>query len=160
MDKQTNPDLGLMSWRDHPVNQRPGFLIRRLNQIHTALFNDACSGARISPIMYSVLSALAQSGPVDQTSLARNIAVNKTNMVNLMERMRERGLITRGASPEDRRVRLVLLTDAGLAMLDEIDARACQAHLRTLEDLTPEQRDMLLALIAKIVDAKGSILDF
>jgi DNA-binding MarR family transcriptional regulator len=159
MDIPTDQAPAPPGWRRQPVNSRPGFLIRRLNQIHTALFNNACGSAGITPIMYSVLSALAQTGPADQSSLARNIAVNKTNMVNLMERMRKRGLIRRSLSPDDRRVRLVVLTDAGRSLLDQIDGLAWQAHIRTLEDLSPADRDTLMALMAQIVDAKGAILD-
>ena len=158
MDIPTDRPAALPDWRLRAINTRPGFLIRRLNQIHTALFNDACGSAGITPIMYSVLSALAQTGPTDQSILARNIAVNKTNMVNLMERMRKRGLIRRALSSDDRRVRLVGLTDAGRVLLDEIDGLACQAHMRTLEDLSPRDRDTLMTLMAQIVDAKGSDL--
>lgn len=158
----TDPDLrrSAYDWRTHPVTARPGFLIRRLNQIHIALFNEACGGEGITPIMYSVLSSLAQTGPADQSSLARNIAVNKTNMVSLMERMVQRGLIRRTPSTDDRRVRLVDLTAEGLALLDALDAQAFVAHRRTLEDLSPEDRATFLVLLEQIVDAKGPIVDF
>ena len=66
-------------WRSGPVSGRPGFLIRRLHQIHTALFNEECGKGSVTPIMYSILSALAQTGPIDQTTLARQIAVDKAS---------------------------------------------------------------------------------
>lgn len=157
-DVETGPTAH--NWRAQPVSSRPGFLIRRLNQIHVALFNEACGWAGITPIMYSVLSSLAQTGPADQSSLARNIAVNKTNMVSLMERMGKRGLIQRMPSPDDGRVRLVDLTEDGLSLLDDIDAKALEAHLRTLEDLSPKDRATLMVLMGRIVHAKGAILDF
>ena len=53
-------------WRKQPVDGRPGFLIRRVQQVHTALFSEETGAERITPIMYSVLSALGQSGPLDQ----------------------------------------------------------------------------------------------
>ena len=145
---------GSSPWRDDPLRARPGFLIRRLHQIHTALFKDECGRHGVSPLMYSVLSALSQSGPLPQTALALQIAVDKTNVVDLLERMKRRGMVRRRVSPNDRRVRLIELTAEGRALLDVIDAAAERAHIRTLEDLSPADRDTLVTLMAQIVQAK------
>ncbi len=141
-------------WRNGPLSGRPGFLIRRLHQIHTALFNEECGKGPVTPVMYSILSALAQSGPIDQTSLARRIAVDKTNVVDVLERMRKRGLIRRRTSTKDRRVRLTALTDEGRALLDSIDKQAERAHRRTIEDLTADEQRVLMSLMTKIIEAK------
>lgn len=141
-------------WRASGLSDRPGFLIRRLHQIHTALFNEECGAEKITPIMYSVLSALAQRGAIDQTTLAREVAVDKTNMADVLERMRKRGLIRRRMSPKDRRVRLTALTDEGRALLDNIDQHAERAHERTVEDLAPEEREAFIQLMARIIEAK------
>lgn len=143
-----------MNWRQGPLQARPGFLIRRLHQIHTALFNEECGHLGITPIMYSVLSTLAKSGPIDQTTLALSVAIDKTNMADVLERLRKHGLVRRRVSPKDRRVRLTLLTDKGREVLDRADGLAERAHLRTIEDLTPDEQNVLIRLFNKIVDAK------
>ncbi len=51
-----------------PLNERPGYLIRRLHQIHVALFQEVCAGLEITPLQYSLLSALAARGTADQTA--------------------------------------------------------------------------------------------
>jgi MarR family transcriptional regulator, lower aerobic nicotinate degradation pathway regulator len=141
-------------WRRAALSDRPGFLIRRLHQIHTALFNEECGNEKITPIMYSVLSALEQRGAIDQTTLAREVAVDKTNMADVLERMRKRGLIRRRMSPKDRRVRLTVLTDDGRALLDRVNRHAERAHRRTVEDLTPDEQHVLMHLMARIIEAK------
>jgi DNA-binding MarR family transcriptional regulator len=118
------------------------------------LFNEECGKEKITPIMYSVLSALQQRGPIDQTTLAREVAVDKTNMADVLERMRKRRLVSRRMSPRDRRVRLTVLTDDGRALLDRVDRQAELAHRRTVEDLTPDERDVLMQLMARIIEAK------
>lgn len=143
-------------WREEALQSRPGFLIRRLHQIHTAIFAEECGEERITPIMYSVLSALAQSGPVDQTTLARAVAIDKTNMADILERLRKRGLIRRRVAPKDRRVRLAALTDEGRATLDRIDDKAERAHLRTIEDLAPREQEAFLGYMHRIVAAKDA----
>jgi DNA-binding MarR family transcriptional regulator len=141
-------------WREGPLQGRPGFLIRRLHQIHTALFAEECGAEKITPIMYSVLSALAQSGPIDQTTLARAVAIDKTNMADILERLRKRGLIRRRVAPKDRRVRLAALTEEGQAVLDRVDERAERAHERTVEELNPREQALFIEFMTRIVEAK------
>ena len=129
-ESATPTDIQRPGWRGGALQRRPGFLIRRLHQIHTALFLQECGEEKITPIMYSVLSALSQSGPVDQTTLAKAVAIDKTNMADILERLRKRGLIRRRTSTKDRRVRLTGLTDEGRELLDRIDDKAERAHLR------------------------------
>lgn len=145
-------------WRDDPLQRRPGFLIRRLHQIHTALFAEECGEEKVTPIMYSVLSALAQSGPVDQTTLAAAVAIDKTNMTDILDRLKKRGLVRRRVAPKDRRVRLAALTDNGRALLDRIDEKAHRAHVRTIEDLAPADQIRLMKLMNQIVNAKEATL--
>lgn len=141
-------------WRDGPLQSRPGFLIRRLHQIHTLLFNEECGQEAITPVMYSVLSVLEKMGPVDQKTLARSVAIDKTNMSDVLERLRKHGLITRRVSSEDRRVRLTHLTDEGTAILDRVTNKVERAHMRTLGNLSVNEQAAIMALMKKIVDAQ------
>ena len=136
-----------------PFQARPGFLIRRLQQIHTALFAEEIQPERVTPIMYSVLSALDQSGPLDQTTLARMVAIDKTNLADLLERLRKRGLVARHVPRADRRVRVAALTDAGQRLLDALDEKVARAHARTIEVLAPEERAAFVGYLARIIEA-------
>jgi len=145
-------------WREDPLQRRPGFLIRRLHQIHTALFAEECGEEKVTPIMYSVLSALAQSGPVDQTTLATAVAIDKTNMTDILDRLKKRGLVRRRVGTKDRRIRLAALTDEGRDLLDRIDEKAHRAHVRTIEDLAPADQVRLMKLMNQIINAKEATL--
>lgn len=144
------------NWCDEPLEQRPGFLIRRLHQIHTALFAEETQPEKVTPIMVSVLFALDQCEPVDQTTLARTVAIDKTNMAEILERLRKRGLISRRVAPNDQRVRLASLTDDGRALLNRVSAGVDRAHARTVEALTPAEREQFLALMIRLVEARES----
>src|SRR5579872_284415 len=41
-----------------PLWSRPGYLVRRLHQIHTALFAEECKAFAITPVQYGLLTAL------------------------------------------------------------------------------------------------------
>src|ERR1700738_5436946 len=98
------------SW---PLDQRPGFLIRRLHQIHVALFQKRCASFEITPLQYSLLSALAVRGTADQTSLAADIALDRTTTTGALKRLAARNLVERAVNLEDRRARPRKLTAEG-----------------------------------------------
>lgn len=154
MDKGTpSPAVSAEDWRRQPVDSRPGFLIRRVQQVHTALFSQETGPERITPIMYSVMAALGQLGPMEQTRLARTVAIDKTNLADILERLRERKLVTRRVPQADRRVRLAALTPAGRALLERMDAPVARAHARTIEALDPQEQALFLSFLERIVEA-------
>ncbi len=80
------------SW---PLGQRPGFLIRRLHQIHVALFQKKCAAFDVTPLQYSLLSALARRGTADQTTLAADVALDRTTTTGALKRLQSRKFIER-----------------------------------------------------------------
>jgi MarR family transcriptional regulator, lower aerobic nicotinate degradation pathway regulator len=145
------------SWRGRQLIERPGFLIRRLHQIHTALFIEECVAFDITPVQYSVMTVLAQQGDCDQTVLAREIGMDRTNIADVLARLAGRGLVTRSVSKTDKRMRRARLTRAGNAMMAKLDAAAERAHARTVEALPPKERKRLLADLVRLVEANNDI---
>ncbi|WP_425405496.1 MarR family winged helix-turn-helix transcriptional regulator [Hwanghaeella sp.] len=140
-------------WRSGDVSLRPGFLIRRLHQIHTGLFLEACGDENITPVMYSVLSCLSQHGPLDQTTLAKEVAIDKTNMTDILKRLMNRGYVIREIADTDRRMRVTSLTKAGEAVLKRTDPLARDAHRKTLDALSPQDRIRFTEMMMTIVQA-------
>ncbi len=136
-----------------PLPQRPGFLIRRLHQIHVALFQEACGAFDITPLQYSLLSALALRGHADQTTLATDIALDRTTTTGVLKRLAARDLVERKVSADDRRAQLCKLTPSGAALLDKIEGDARAAHRATLGNLTKAEQTTLIALMQRIVVA-------
>jgi DNA-binding MarR family transcriptional regulator len=66
-----------------------------------------------------VLNRLHREGPSRLTVLATKEGVSQPAMTQLIQRMERHGLVTRMTDPEDGRVALVGLTDAGVAVLDD-----------------------------------------
>jgi len=139
-----------------PLAQRPGFLIRRLHQIHVALFQEACSAFEMTPLQYSLLSALAARGTADQTSLAADIALDRTTTTGALKRLEARRLVERPVSDDDRRARVCRLTPAGVALLDKIETAAREAHRATLGNLTKTEQTAFIAMMQRIVAANNS----
>jgi DNA-binding MarR family transcriptional regulator len=134
-----------------PLPQRPGFLIRRLHQIHVALFQEACGAFEMTPLQYSLLSALAVRGTADQTTLAADIALDRTTTTGALKRLEARNLVERPVSGDDRRARVCKLTPAGAALLGKIESAARDAHRATLGNLTKAEQAVFIAMMQRIV---------
>ena len=81
---------------------------------------------------YDVLSALRRQGPPFQlpaTGLARASMLTTGAMTNRIDRLEERGLVSRATDPDDRRGVNVRLTDRGRQLTDAaIEARLTAAN--------------------------------
>ncbi len=141
------------SW---PLGQRPGFLIRRLHQIHVALFQKKCAAFDVTPLQYSLLSALAKRGTADQTTLAADVALDRTTTTGALKRLQSRKFIERSVHHRDRRAQICRLTKAGASLLRRMEASARAAHRETVADLNKAEQKRFIAMMHRIVTASAS----
>jgi DNA-binding MarR family transcriptional regulator len=144
------------SW---PLDQRPGFLIRRVHQLHVALFQKKCAGFEITPLQYSLLSALAKRGTADQTRLAADVALDRTTTTGALKRLQSRHFIERSVHPGDRRAQICKLTKAGARLLRQMEMSARTAHLETVADLSKTDQKRFIAMMQQIVAANADRLE-
>lgn len=138
-----------------PLFERPGFLARRVHQIHVSLFAELCAPFGVTPVQYSLLCALADREEADQTTLSRLVALDRTTTTGALKRLEARGLVRRGTSPTDRRSQSCSLTEEGRALLAQMEGAARQAHTATVDMLSAEERALLIAAMKKIVATHG-----
>ncbi|RPH46949.1 MAG: MarR family transcriptional regulator [Burkholderiales bacterium] len=134
---------------------RPGFLMRRLHQIHTALFLEETDAFGITPVQYSLLTALAEHGEMDQNTLALEIGLERTSAAEVLPRLEARGVLERRQWPEDRRVKLVRLTRRGRELVRRMAPAVQRAHDRTIEQLDPAERKQFMLLMIRLVEANN-----
>src|SRR5438477_8661612 len=141
-----------LSW---PLEQRPGFLIRRLHQIHVALFQKECAAFDITPLQYSLLTALAARGTADQTTLAADVALDRTTTTGALKRLQLRNFVKRSILDRDRRAQTCRLTRKGIALLRRMERSAQIAHLETVSDLSKADQKRFIAMMQWIVTARS-----
>ena len=142
---------GQKSSNSWPLGQRPGFLIRRLHQIHVALFQKRCAAFDVTPLQYSLLSALARRGTADQTTLAADVVLDRTTTTGALKRLQSRKFIERTVHSRDRRAQMCRLTKAGTRLLSQMEASARAAHHETLEGLSKAEQKRFITMMQKIV---------
>jgi len=138
-----------------PLEQRPGFLIRRLHQIHVALFQKKCAAFDITPLQYSLLTALARRGTADQTTLAAEVMLDRTTTTGALKRLQSRKFIERTVHSRDRRAQICRLTKSGERLLRQIEASARAAHHETLEGLSKAEQKRFITMMQKLVAARA-----
>src|SRR5687767_11792139 len=83
---------------------------------------------------YNALRLLRAAHPkrVATLSLGARLISRAPDITRLLDRLAERGLIERERLADNRRVVQVGITDAGVALLDELSAEVCACHARQL----------------------------
>jgi len=139
------------------LNLKPGHLIRRAQQIAVAVFMDECGRFDVTPVQYAALTAIAVQPDIDATRLSQLIALDRSTTGSVLERLEAKALVLRSASPEDRRIKLLRLSDSGHALLREVEAAVERAQQRIVAPLRPDERRTFLRLLARMVESNNAL---
>jgi DNA-binding MarR family transcriptional regulator len=101
-------------------------------------------GGAISLVHLNVLSVLEQDGPQAMRGLAEALDVSRASATGIVDRMAERGLVTRQRDTVDRRVIRVALTEVGGAVLGGLSAERREAVGELLDELTDAELEGFL----------------
>jgi DNA-binding MarR family transcriptional regulator len=135
--------------------ERPGFLIRRMHQIHLALFAEECEAFDITPVQYSIMTVAEAHPGLDQAQLAYEVGVDRATLANVVARLETKGLLRRSPSASDKRLKLVTLSARGAGLLEKMLLPVQRAHDRTIAALAPKDRQTFMALLMKLVNAEN-----
>jgi DNA-binding MarR family transcriptional regulator len=134
------------------ITSMPGHLIRRAQQISTALFTEECGGFDLTAVQYAALSAIRASPGVDATRLSAVIAFDRSTIGDVLERLEAKGWIVRRPGPGDRRVKLLHLSPRGEALLDQVAPAVQRVQERLLAPLPPAQRKNIILLLQQLAE--------
>ena len=131
------------------LEDQVGFLLRRVNQRHLAVFAGVIP--EVTTTQLAAIAKLAELGPVSQNQLGRATAMDAATIKGVVGRLVRRRLVTTMPSPEDRRRLIVDLTPEGRALFASLRPRGLEASRRTLAPLTPAEQARLVALLHKLL---------
>ncbi|MCO5973530.1 MarR family winged helix-turn-helix transcriptional regulator [Actinoallomurus soli] len=133
-----------------PLGERLGMDLKRVEQELMAAKHAAVKVAGLTVPQYAALYGLAGAPGISGAALARACMVTPQAMTGVLKNLEERGLVERTPHPWHRNVLETRLTDQGRAALEKADARASAIERRIFEEFTPEERDTLRALLARV----------
>jgi DNA-binding MarR family transcriptional regulator len=138
-----------------PLSSRPGYLVRRLHQIHSAIFLEECQEFGITPVQYGLVTALLNNPGIDQVTLGGEVGIDRTNVADVLSRLSERGLVRRERSKTDRRSMVAFLTKEGEDIAERMYDSMRRAQDRFLAPLRPEFRSAFLARVTELIEGNS-----
>jgi DNA-binding MarR family transcriptional regulator len=139
------------------LSSRPGYLIRRLNQIHYAIFFEECKQFNITPVQYGMLTALSVTSGIDQKTLGHELGLDRTNTADVLKRLEERGLVRRVPSAVDGRVKNAFITPEGEKITGGMYAAMANAQDRLLAPLPLAERKKFMELLLLLVESNNDL---
>jgi DNA-binding MarR family transcriptional regulator len=91
---------------------------------------------------------------IRQGAAAEALLIKRSNMTKLVNRLERNGLVRRRASGRDRRAVGLHLTPVGRRRLGVLLPSLAAHDAESTLPLTPQERRLLVTLLAKLVDAK------
>ena len=107
-------------------------------------------GLPAGPRGYQVLATAAQGEAPRPQALAAHLGVDRTVMTYLIYDLEAAGLVERRPDPDDRRARLIAVTDRGVARLCEVRRALDTAERHVLGPLPAREADQLRGLLARL----------
>ncbi|WP_433663050.1 MarR family winged helix-turn-helix transcriptional regulator [Nocardia sp. CA-128927] len=133
-----------------------GMLREAYLAVTTRIDADVSPAGDVDASISDLLFRLARSSDraLRTVDITKALATSTTRTTRLLDTAEQRGLVTRGAHPTDRRVILVTLTDAGLAEARKRGALALDSAQRHIYDaLTATETATMIRIMRKLRDA-------
>lgn len=129
----------------------PGHLIRRLQQIASALFLDRAKAFDFTPVQYAALVAIGNHPGLDQTALCNEIALDRSTIGGVVGRLEKRGLIKRANGAADRRTKSLHITAAGRRLVRDIEPAVETTQRLILAPLKANERAAFMQMLKHLV---------
>jgi DNA-binding MarR family transcriptional regulator len=106
----------------------------------------------VTPQQYNVLRILRGAGAegLPTLTIGERMLEDSPGVTRLVDRLIDKGLVSRARSTEDRRQVLCRVTPAGLDLLAQVDALVESRNDEAVDMLTPDEQKELIRLLDRI----------
>jgi MarR family transcriptional regulator for hemolysin len=107
----------------------------------------------------TIAVAAKASRPLSQSELADRLAVEGATMVAMVDRLVKAGLVSREVSTTDRRIKRVVVTQAGYRLYDAVKTEAAAVRKELLARIDPKHLDTattVLEALQKMIEAAAA----
>ena len=106
---------------------------------------------------FGVLEAILHKGPLPVNALRDKVLLSSGSMTAAIDRLEQSGLVERRNTPDDRRARMVHLTEEGSKLISDLFG----VHARDMEKafacLSATERSKLAGLLRKVGQGAGTL---
>jgi MarR family transcriptional regulator, organic hydroperoxide resistance regulator len=136
---------------NRPLADDLGFLLSRASGVVARAVSRTLAPLGLRMRSYSILALAAENRDgVTQRQLAAIVGLDPSQVVALVDELEERGLVVRAADSNDRRTKLVKVTDEGRRLHAEAARQVAERDERHFDRLPRKQRDELREMLRQI----------
>ena len=110
------------------------------------------AGLSLERALFPLVVLIERLGPIGVVDLAGRVGRDYTTVSRQVARLEELGLVSRRASPADRRIREAAITPEGRAATDAVDAARERMALALFRDWDRSDFDELVRLMRMLAD--------
>jgi len=152
-----DPDVDAVGidWGSGGIETQFGWSIQAVYQGFVRTAQTAVADVPGGPRGYQVLVAITTEEASSQLALAQRLGIDKTQMTYVIDALAAGGHVERQPHPRDRRIRQVVATDAGRALLATARVALGEVEDGLMRDLAPDERVALRRLLARVALSVG-----
>lgn len=134
----------------YSLDASAGHMLRRAHQRYQSMFQECASGLGLTGPQFAALLRLSEMGRVTQNHLGRLAAMDSATVQGVVRRLAARGLVQAEADPQDRRIRILTITEVGAELLRAAQEAGRRANDSILSPLSAAERRQLLAMLRRV----------
>jgi len=127
-----------------------GYQLRRAQLAVFQNFAEVVGASELTPGQFGVLAVIDANPGLSQTQLGGALGIDRSTVVAVIDRLEQRRLVLRHASPHDRRSHALHLSAEGKATLTRLIERVHVHEQAITRDLTESERAQLMALLQRV----------
>lgn len=132
------------------IEESIGFLLSKCHQKAFQIFREKLSLHNLTPPQFAALAFLWKKDGQSQIQLGTAMEMDRTTISGVIDRLENQGLVNRRHDPEDRRVFMIYLTEAGRELEHTLPRLSLEANTEVTLNLSVKEKATLLALLKKL----------
>lgn len=141
----------------HPaLKQYFGYCLKKLTIKFRHMQDEALKEWGVQSHHLGILKVV-EAEPVSQNTLGEELGIDKASMVKILDFLESMDYLERNSHPTDRRIKVVHLTRKGETLLKECNSRKAEIEKRFFKDLSAEEIQQLLSIMAKLINTDHGI---
>lgn len=134
--------------------ERVAMLIKKTAVVVEKQANAALASYELTSTQFRILMFLNVKGdaPVRQIDIENTFALTNPTVTGILHNLEKKGLVMRCENPEDKRSKLIALTDRAQAIIPELDILGAEIDARVTRNLSSQEREQLAQLLKKMLN--------
>lgn len=127
-----------------------GYNLKRAYMVLQSDFKATLGETGVTSRAFSVLSLIEKFPNITQSEISRQLGIERSGLVAIVDDLQARGYIVRVAVPGDRRVQALSLTKKGQTSFNSSKLAIVEHEKKLLNDFSEPEKEQLLRLLKRI----------